>query len=630
MNIPRVHPRLRRTLFFGLTFLTAGGASALMLDALRANGLTTVELVGLVLFFCLFTWIAGALWTAIAGFGVRLVGRDAGGIDVELLRDLPLRTRTAVVMPIYNEDPQRVAAGLDAVWTSLLRETEQAAFDLFILSDTTDAGIAAEEELLWKRLIARHHGEGRVFYRRRIERGGHKAGNIAEFVHSRGSGYECMLVLDADSIMTGTALVTLARAMQAHPRIGILQSLPLAFGRETLFGRLIQFGSRLQSPMLSSGLAYWQLGESNYWGHNAILRLRAFATHCQLPRLSGSPPFGGAILSHDFVEAAFMRRAGYEVRMLPQLEGSWEEVPPNILDYAARDRRWAQGNLQHLRLLGEPGLHPLSRVHLLTGIMSYVSSPMWLSLLLLSSLLSIIESAKRPQYFLPGFRTLFPHWPQIRTGETLGLIGVTLVVLILPKVLGAVLAICEPHTRRQFGGVLRLGASLFLEQLFSVLLAPPMMLFHATFVAQILLGRGVSWGGQERGERGVTFAEALRRQKWQLLAGIVWAGLIAWLAPRFFWWLTPVFVGLLCAVPLTVWTSRASTGRAALRLGLFLVPEETEPPPELRCLDAQQPEPLDEQQAEPLDAQHEPLGAHTPIAPWSIPHAAADAPRRTG
>ncbi|MBS0378624.1 MAG: glucans biosynthesis glucosyltransferase MdoH [Proteobacteria bacterium] len=579
-----VHPRLRRTLFFGLTFLTAGAATALMLDALRANGLSAVELIGVALFFCLFTWISGALWTALAGFAVRLSGSDRGGLDLAALAGRPLTTRTALVMPIYNEDTERVGAGLAAIWNSLQGEADQAAFDLFILSDSTNAAIAAAEERLWARLCELPGAAGRVFYRRRTDRRGHKAGNIDEFVRHRSKGYECMLVLDADSIMSGAALVALARAMEAHPRIGIVQSLPLAVGRETLFGRLIQFGSRLQSPMLGSGLAWWQLGESNYWGHNAILRIRPFAEHCDLPVLPGRPPFGGTILSHDFVEAAFMRRAGYEVRVVPQLEGSWEEVPGNILDYAARDRRWAQGNLQHSRLLTAAGLHPLSRIHLITGIMSYVSSPMWLSLLLLSSVLSIIESAKRPQYFLPGAATMFPAWPQFRGQQTLVLIGITLVVLVLPKVLGAVLAVRDPVLRRGYGGARRLAAGLVLEQFFSMLLAPPMMLFHATFVAQILLGRGVNWGAQDRGERGVSFAEAMKRQRGQLIAGIIWIALIAWLAPRFFLWLTPVFLGLLCAIPLTVYTSRASAGAAARRRGLFLVPEESDPPPELRAL----------------------------------------------
>jgi len=575
--------RLRRALFFGLTVLTSAAATALLLDVLEANGLGGIEVVGLVLFCGLFTWITGALWTGIAGFVMRLTGRDSLGIDMAELAGRALHTRTAVVVPIYNEDTVRVGAGLIATWSSLARESEQGAFDLFVLSDTSDLRIAAEEERMVQALSARY-GASRVFYRRRLDRSERKAGNIADFVRRWGANYECMIVLDADSVMSGHALVTLARAMEAHPQIGILQSLPLTAGRETLFGRLIQFGSRLQSPMLSSGLAWWQAGESNYWGHNAIVRLAPFAQHCTLPRLSGRPPLGGDILSHDFVEAAFMRRAGFEVRQLPELPGSWEEVPPNVLDYAARDRRWTQGNLQHSRVLGFRGLHPLSRVHLLTGIVAYVSSPMWFALLLLSSLLSAIEAAKKPEYFWPGLQSLFPHWPQIRSGEIAVLFGLTLVVLLLPKILGAILAIGDRTVRRQFGGAGALCVSLFVEQLFSMLLAPSMMLFHSTFVTQTLLGRSVSWNAQDRSERGVTFREAFRRQKWHLALGVAWGAAMLYLAPQFFWWLTPVLAGLFAGIPLTVWTSRTSAGRLFRRMGLLLTPEETAPPAEIAAL----------------------------------------------
>ena len=581
---PRWRIWLRRAAFFGLTFLTAGAASALLLDVLQANGLTGLELVGLLLFFGLMTWISGSLWTSIAGFVIQLAGRDPAGVDPATVAGRPLGTRTAIAMPVYNEDPERVYAGLEVVWSSLARESQAAAFDLFILSDTSDPAIALQEEAMWRRFVSEHDAEGRVFYRRRLERLERKAGNIADFVRRWGRNYEFMIVLDADSVMTGPALVTLARLMESHPNIGILQSLPLPMGRTTLFGRLIQFGARLQSPMLASGLAFWNLGEGNYWGHNAIVRLRPFERYCLLPRLPGRPPLGGEILSHDFVEAAFMRRAGYEVHQLPDLIGSWEEVPPNVIDYAARDRRWTQGNLQHARVLRFPGLHPMSRVHLVTGIMSYLSSPMWLGLLLLSSVLSAIESAKTPQYFIPGLRSLVPSWPQIRARDSLLLLAVTLVILLLPKVLGAILAIRDPQTRRQFGGTARLCLSLLVEQLFSMLLAPSMMLFHSAFVAQTLLGRSVSWNAQDRSDRGVTLREAFARQKWQLAFGVVWGALVLRLAPQFFWWLTPVFAGLLCGVALTVWTSHTAAGLRALRWGMLLVPEETAPPPEIVAL----------------------------------------------
>jgi membrane glycosyltransferase len=585
--------RIRRTLFFGLTFAAAIGASALLLDVLRANGLSAPELVGLVLFFGLFTWIAGAFWTAIAGFAIQLAGgRDRAGIDARPLAGVPLRSRIAIVMPIYNEDPARVRAGLQAIWESLGEQPEQGAFDLFLLSDTADAEIASAEQAMWQRFVERNQGAGRMFYRRRLDRSERKAGNIADFVRRWGANYESMVVLDADSVMSGHALVTMARVMDAHPEVGILQSLPLPVGRETLFARLIQFGARLNSLMLSSGLAYWQVGESNYWGHNAIIRLRPFERFCNLPHLSGKPPLGGHILSHDFIEAAFMRRGGLEVRQLPELTGSWEELPANMLDFAARDRRWTQGNLQHSRLLLWPGLHPLSRIHLLTGIVSYASSLMWLALLLLSSVLSAIEASRRPEYFVPGFRSMFPRWPQIRAGETTVLFLVTLFVLLMPKILGLMLAVRDRQLRRGFGGAARLSASLLVEQLFSVLLAPTMMLFHSTFVTQTLLGKSVSWNAQVRSDRGVTFWEAFQRQKWHLLLGLVWGAVMYFKAPQFFWWLSPVLLGLVCGIPLTVLTSRASAGLAVRHFGLLLTPEETFPPPELARLNESQAEPI--------------------------------------
>ena len=353
--------RWRRALFFLLTLLTAAAATAMMCDILAANGLTTLERIGLVLFYILFVWITGAFWTALAGMLVRLRGGDPLGLKPEELAGRPLAGRTAIIMPIYNEETTRVIAGLDVIWSSLARLPEQSAFDLFILSDTRKLDVAAAEEAAWRQLTARHHARGRIFYRRRPENVSRKAGNIADFVRAWGGAYDYAIVLDADSIMSGEALVSLARLMDANPQAGIIQALPVPAGRETLFARLIQFAARLSSPMLASGLAWWQLGEGNYWGHNAILRLKPFAAFCDLPRLPGAPPLGGEILSHDFVEAAFMRRAGFQVWLVPDDSGSWEEVPSNLIDYAARDRRWAQGNLQHLGLLPMRGLHWLSR-----------------------------------------------------------------------------------------------------------------------------------------------------------------------------------------------------------------------------------------------------------------------------
>jgi membrane glycosyltransferase len=576
----------RRVLFFGLTFLSSILATLLMLDILNANRLTLAEHLALPLFFILFTWIAGAFWTAIAGFCIRLIGRDPAVPHPDDVAGRTVQGRTALILCTYNEDFEHVAAGIDAIWTSLMKEADQAKFDFFILSDTRQLDVAAQEEAGWKKLVRRHNARGRIFYRRREKNTSRKAGNVADFVRRWGGGYEYMVVLDADSVMSGKALVTLAKLLDANPQIGLLQTLPSPAGRETLFARLQQFGARLNSQMLSSGLAFWQLSESNYWGHNAIMRVRVFAQHCALPRLPGSEPFGGEILSHDFVEAALMRKAGYEVWMVPDLEGSWEQVPSNLIDFAARDRRWAQGNLQHLGVMPMKGLHWVSRIHMVTGVLAYVTSPLWLIVLVLSSIVTCQEAIRGYQYFEPGTYSLFPSWPEYRTGEIAVLLTVTIVVLLLPKALGATLALVKRQQRQAFGGTRNILKSLLAEQVFSMLLAPAMMIFHSSFVLQTLSGIVVKWDAQARDDRGITFGEALKRMKWHIAIGVVWGAVILAFAPRFIWWMAPVLIGLLVSAPLTVLTSRATVGHKLRERGYFLTPEETNTPVELTGIEA--------------------------------------------
>lgn len=576
----------RRTAFFTLTFLTALSGGFLMLDILRANGLGPLELTGLITFIALFIWISGAFWTAIAGFFVGLHGRDPAALRPEGDPGRPLRGRTVIVLPIYNEDTVRVFAGLESIWNSLESEPQARSFDFFVLSDTRRAEIAEREEQAWRSMVARHHASGRLFYRRRADNIGRKAGNIAEFVRNWGGAYDYMIVLDADSVMSGRALVSLAQMMDDHPDVGIVQALPLLAGSETLFARLLQFAVRLNGPLFATGLAFWQLGESNYWGHNAIIRLRAFAEHCSLPRLPGSPPFGGEIMSHDIVEAAFLRRAGYRTWLVTEITGSWEEVPSNVIDYAARDRRWAQGNLQHAGVMPLPGLHWLSRVHMLTGILSYATSPMWFLVLVVSSILTCIEAVAGHKYFSPGEHTLFPSWPQYRDSEIVTLLSMTCVILFLPKLLGAALVLRDHALRAAYGGARRLLQSVLFEQLMSMLLAPTMMLFHSTFVVSALFGRSVGWEAQPRGGRGISWREGFLRHRWHLALGLVWGTIIVALAPKFIGWMLPVLIGMVIAVPFTVLTSRESLGRRLRARGWLLTPEESAPPPELRALEA--------------------------------------------
>jgi membrane glycosyltransferase len=575
--------RRRRLLFFGATLATSALGALLMGNILLADGLTFLETVALLLFVLLFTWIAGAFWTSVAGFVVRLAGRDPALLDIDEVARRSLRGRTAIVMPICEEDTARVAAGVSAIWRPLAQHPEGHAFDFHLLSDTRSGATAAREEAAWQALASRLEAGERIFYRRRRDPTKRKVGNIDEFVRSRGHRYDYFVVLDADSIMSAEALVTLARLMDAHPDAGIIQTLPLPVGGTTLFARLLQFAARLYGPMLASGLASWQLGEANYWGHNAIIRTHPFSVFCDLPHLPGRGPLGGEILSHDFVEAAYMRRAGFAVWLLPDIAGSWEEIPSNVIDYAGRDRRWAHGNLQHLRLLSERGLHWVSRLHMFTGVMAYVSSLAWLTLLLVSTIAVSWQAVHGFPFFESGGYGLFPNWPEYRRGQIFSLLAVTAAVLLLPKVLGTILAILNSKVRRQFGGTVTILRGVMMEQLFSTLLAPAMMMFHSAFVIATLSGRQVSWSAHARGDRPVTLQEAMRRQWWHFAFGAAWGGALLLLAPAFVLWLLPVLVGLLYAGPLTALTSRV---RDPEKSRLFVTPEESATPRELEILES--------------------------------------------
>jgi membrane glycosyltransferase len=516
--------------------------------------------------------------------------------------------RTAIVVPIHNEDPARVVNGVEATCRSLLATGEGAAFDLFLLSDSNEPAVIAGEERAVRELRARMPGPVRTRYRRRRENAGRKAGNIADFCRRWGSSYEYMVVLDADSVMEGATLVELVRLMERNPNAGLIQTMPLPVRQASLFGRMQQFANAVHGPMLAAGLSFWQGDAGNYWGHNAILRIRPFMQHCDLPVLPGRPPLGGEILSHDFVEAALLRRGGWDVWLLPHLEGSYEELPGNLIDYAKRDRRWAQGNLQHLRLLGTPGLHGVSRLHLLFGAVAYLASMFWL-LMLAAGTGAAIDASGGSAAASQGL--VVPE--SLRTPMAHALLGVTLVMLLLPKLLGIGLAMfIRPQV---FSGVGRLVGSGAIETLFSILIAPLMMAFHSLFVAAVVFGRNVTWAAQPREGRVVAWSEAWRRTGGFVLAATVWALLVAWLAPGFFWWLMPVLASLLLAPALVRWSSSQQAGIWMRRRGLLLAPSEVAPGPVLETLGG-----LEAKHGRREDDWHPPSQVQQALVTWLLGH----------
>lgn len=574
---------LRRPVFFMLVLGTTVAGVAIMFNILAANNLMPLEAVLLCLFSITFGWITISFWSAVCGFVLQMMQRDPLSLkkmDLDRYRRQPITTRTAVVMPVYNEDTRRVIAGFEASFRSLAATGELAHFDFYLLSDTTDPQVAQAELDAWQQLRERLGDlSAQIFYRRREKNTARKVGNLADFCQRWGSNYEHMIVLDADSIMTGDCLLQMTRAMQANPRAGLIQTIPIPVRQTTFFGRFVQFAAVLYSPMLATGLAFWQTNAANYWGHNAIIRVRPFIDYCGLPSLPGKAPFGGDILSHDFVEAAMLRRAGWDVFLLADLEGSYEEVPSNIIDYAKRDRRWVQGNIQHLGLLDIAGLHSVSRLHFLLGAIAYISSLIWLAMLALSTADAVIRAINSNVYFTEAYQ-LFPDWPIAKTGLIVALISLTITLLLLPKIMGIVVAIT--HRNAAFGGTWAIIKGAFIETLFAILIAPIMMAFHAYFVISVILGFKVNWDAQAREGRLLPWGEAIARTSRTTFVALTWGAVTFIYAPIFFWWLMPILTGLVLSAPIVRYSSSLYLGELMRRKQVFLCPSETEDDPVLR------------------------------------------------
>ncbi len=562
----------RLVVFGGGAALTALGIWQMYL-VVAVGGVTILEWPLLVLFALNFSWIALAFSSAVVGFLSLL-----RGINDRMEAPKALNERTAVIMPIYNEAPSRVFGSVAAMIEEVRATGLIAHFDFFFLSDTTDADVWVAEERAFVTLRDELPDDVNLYYRHRLKNTARKAGNIADFVSRWGGSYAHMIVLDADSLMTGSSIVGLAGAMEADPDAGIIQTLPLIINRNTLFARAQQFAARIYGPVIAEGLRLWMERDGNYWGHNAIIRTKAFAAHCAMPDLSGKPPFGGHILSHDFVEAALIRRAGYSVYMVPGLVGSYEESPPSLIDLAARDRRWCQGNLQHMRVIGAKGFHWATRQHFATGIMSYLASPLWLFQLVVGITIVLQSKFIRPEYFTSEF-SLFPAWPRFDAERSLTLFAATMLILLAPKMFGLVLHLLDGKARRACGGAIRLTISFVFEVVISALLAPIMMLIQSGAVFQIIAGRDTGWKPQRRDDGSIPFGDIVRRHRSHMVLGAL-AGISAFLiAPSLFAWMSPTIIGLLLAIPISWASAQLAAGLWLRRHAILQTPEEATPPP---------------------------------------------------
>jgi membrane glycosyltransferase len=574
----------RRWLLALLVLVPSAIAASAVRSVIPGTGRAPLELLIVGFFGVLFAWISIGFWTALAGFATLLRGRDRFAPRAAAAAPRSSDVRTAIAMPICEEPVERCFAGLRALERSLARVESGhpgLTFDFFVLSDTADPGRQIHEEEAW---FDWRRSARRVFYRRRRVRLARKAGNIADFLRRWGRRYEYLVVLDADSVMSGETVVELVRRMQANPEVGILQTAPASFGRRTAFARLQQFAAAVYGPLFNAGLHFWQLGQGAYWGHNAIVRTRAFMAACGLPRLPGRPPLGGEILSHDFVEAALMGRAGFSIWLAHDLNGSWEEPTASLLEEMKRDRRWCQGNLQHLKLLHAEYFSGAHRALFLSGALSYGSSLLWFAFLCASTATAVWDVFVEPDYF-PAGRSLFPQWPVWHVEWALWLLAATGALLFLPKLLAAFHLAISRKRARSFGGAARLLVGVALETAASALFAPVRMAFHTRFVLATLARRTTGWRSPVRADSETTWGDALRYHGFDTLVGCVWGGAIYALNPAYFWWLLPVVGALALSIPLSVFSSRVRVGDAIARAGLWRTPVDLDPPRELADLE---------------------------------------------
>ena len=566
---------LRRLTMLTLNLLTLLGIMIGIATVFNGDGIDALEIGILACIGLSAPWTVLGFWNSLVGLIIATRKKTPESValfDEDLTSTAPLKSRIAVAMAIRNEDPQRAFSRLLAVRGSLDKTDQGRAFDLFILSDTDDPVIAAQEQSLFAANKTALDGFGKATYRRRADNTGYKAGNVWEFLRDFGEPYRFFVPLDADSTMGGDIIVRMCRIMEAKPRLGILQSLAVGAPADSVFGRIFQFGMRHGMTSFTLGSAWWQGDCGPFWGHNAVVRVAPFKAHCDLPTLPGKPPWGGHILSHDQIEAVLMRRAGYEVRVLPVESESYEDNPVSILDFMTREQRWCNGNMQYWRLLGMPGLPPVSRFQLVQAMLMYLSAPAWMLLTALGMIKVIVDPT--------GF---FHH--DLAVTMFLIVVGMSLA----PKIFGAISVAFQPGGVARYGGKRRFAKGVVVETLFSILMSPSVALRLTIFLGGLLMGRRIGWNGQDRDAHGIPWSLAAKELWPQTLFGLAMIATFALQAPMALAWSAPVVLGLVLAIPFAVITASPRLGRLLAQRKTCATPEERNTPDLLVALQKSQP-----------------------------------------
>jgi membrane glycosyltransferase len=550
---------------------------AMMLAAaviLGAGGWTVLDVALLACFAIGTPWTVLGFWNAAIGLWLLHAHKDAAAevAPFAAAGDLPtpITTKTAIFMTVRNEDPARAIRRLQTIKASVDATGQGGAFSYFILSDSTLADVALAEEKAVAAWQAADADGDRIVYRRRTDNAGFKAGNVRDFCERWGRDFELMVPLDADSVMAGGTIVKIVRMMQAHPKLGLIQTLVVGMPSSSAFARIFQFGMRHGMRSYTMGQAWWTGDCGPFWGHNAVVRIKPFVEACELPLLPGKPPLGGHVLSHDQVEATLMRRAGYEVRVLPFEGGSWEENPPTMLDFAKRDVRWCQGNLQYVKLLDLPGLKPMSRFQLVWAVLMFLGLPAW-TFMVATLPLSAWQAQGIADY---------------PTGLAIGLYVAFFAMYLAPKIAGLIDAVLTRGGVATFGGPVRFAASAVIEIVFSFLQGAVSSFRTTVFMIGLALGKSVVWGGQSRDAYGLSWTTAAENLWPQTVFGAVLCGLIHAVSPAVLWWSLPLTAGYLLAIPFAVVTASPALGRWMQRHGIAGIPEDFVTPPEVAAVQA--------------------------------------------
>ena len=571
--LPRSTVNARLWVAFATPLIFLAGTFVYWLIIKRDGWIHFLEFASAALFAVLFAWIALSFSIATLGWVVtmtQVLGRRSSSDSPVHDYAVATKQRTAVLMPVYNESPESVFAGVKAMVDSLTATGRSDEFDFFILSDSTRYQVWLHEEELWRKSCQRWDNETapiqcRVFYRHRSDNVARKSGNIADFCQQWGDRYKFMIVLDADSLVEGQTMTTMVDRISANSKLGILQVPPVPVGRSSLFARIQQFSADVYGPIYATGFSTWADGDGNYFGHNAIIRVAAFKRFCHLPVLPGAAPLGGEILSHDFVEAALMLKNGYRVEVATDIEGSYEECPTTIVDFAQRDQRWCQGNMQHMALLLSEGLKPFSRVHFLTGILSYVSAPIWITFMIVSILALVWGGVPNPT---SGDTAVL----------TAGLFIASMGMLLAPKIYGLIATIIKRKKALGRSNFVTLTLGVLLETVASILMAPIFALYHSSFVASVFTGKSVQWQAQQRDERGVSWSESATNFWMMTCIGIVSTALVGWLTPNLVFWFGLFSAGLILSIPLAVVMASANIGLRLKNWGILSASSELHPP----------------------------------------------------